>query len=146
VVLGQRLRRRQVRVCRQHRVDVVVQRDDALLGVDRVKPDMVAVKQQQSNVGKRARTEAAALGEVYLVAQPSPLPLLMVQVCRHRGVTVVGTAAAATRRADEELPLFTGDVDELSVFAIDEIACYCVRSLSIQRGSERRSVAVRPVG
>src|SRR5581483_11088936 len=115
-------RRRQVRLRRDHLLDVVVQREHLLLGVERVEPDRPPVEQHQDDVRERARPEAAALRQVDGVAQLPPLPLVVVELARHAGVATFDVAAASPMRADQDLPDLPRDVDELTVHACDEVA------------------------
>jgi len=105
----------------QHRLDVSVERAHERLGVDRVEPQCLTIEEEKDDVAERARTEAAADGEVYDVAEPSALPLVVVELGRHRREPVVGATATAAGGADEELAAWTHHVDEAAVGADDEI-------------------------
>jgi len=114
-------RGRQAAVGVPHRLDVIVECAHERLGVDRVEPQRLTIEEQKDDVGEGAGTEAAADGEVYDIAEPSPLPLVVVDLGRHRREPVVGAAATAASRADEELTARPRHVDAAAVGADDEI-------------------------
>src|SRR5581483_6285372 len=122
VVVGQVWRRGEVGIGLQHPIDVVKEGQDLLLGVQRVEEDGAAVEQQQRHVGERAGPQAAALGEMDAVAQLPPLPLLVIEVHRDRGVAAIRVAAAAASGADEQVALLADHVDGLAIGAEDEVA------------------------
>ena len=81
----------------------------------------MAPKEEKGDVGQRAGTQAAALREVDAVAQAPALPLVVIQVGRHRGVPVLRPPAAAPGTADEELARPTGHVDGAAIRAQDQV-------------------------
>jgi hypothetical protein len=81
---GQDRRRRQAPASRQHSFEVIVQGDDRRAVVEGVEPVRSTIEQQHGNIRQRAWAEAAALVEMDNVPQLAPLPLLVVQVGRHR--------------------------------------------------------------
>src|SRR5262249_46982218 len=77
-VPGQLRRRGQVAVGRQHPVDVVEDRPDLRLAVDRLEPHRPAVEEQERHVQQRARAQAAAHRQLHPLAYLAPLVFLFI--------------------------------------------------------------------
>src|SRR5262249_46891150 len=77
------------------------------------------------------RPEAAADRQVHDVAQAPSLPLVVVEIGRHRGEAVAGAAAAAAGGAHEELAPEPRHVDRLAVGPADDVAT------PVGRGAQR---------
>src|SRR5262249_4039218 len=125
---------RQALVGVQHPLDVIVDGDRQRVRVDRVKPQRLTVEEKKRDVGKRARPETAADGEVNQVAEAAPLPFPMKRVGRHCRETVLGPAAAAPARADEEVPPGASNIHAAPVGAHDEVAATLVAHAEAERG------------
>src|SRR5262249_59863242 len=104
--------------------DPVVEGQDLLRSRHGVKPRLPPLEEQHDHVGEGAGAETAANGEVHAIAQAPPLPLLVVELARHRLVAVLHPPAAAGVRADEELAERACHVDAAAVGARDDVAHY----------------------
>src|SRR5579883_1920983 len=110
----------------EQRLDVVVQVVDQCAVVERVEPEGAAVEQQQRHVGQGAGAEAAADREVDEIAQPAPLPLLVVEAGGHGGEAILHAPAAAAVLADEELAARPRHVHRPAVGALHDVAAALV--------------------
>src|SRR5947209_4923163 len=106
----------------------------------------MVVEEQHRHVGQRAGAETARLRQMDAVAQATALPFLVVEVLWYGRVAAIDMAAAAARRADEQLPLLAGDVDELAVFAVDEITGHTLPSPPKPFASTDVGAALREAG
>ena len=108
-------RRRDEAIGVQHHVDVVEDQADVPGCVDRVEPHRSSVEHERRNVGERARSETAALGEVHGLPQLAAQPLRLVSVDRHRRVTAFRAAAAAAAEAVRQVCAPLDDVDRAAI-------------------------------
>lgn len=107
----------------KHGLNVVVEIADEAFAVERVEPESTAVEEEHADVVERARTETATNGEVDAVAELAALPFVMVEFCRDSGEIALSVPTAATGSADEEVSLFTNDIDGLAIGADNEVTC-----------------------
>jgi hypothetical protein len=98
---------------------VVVERVDECLAVRGVKPERLAVEEQEHDVRQRARPQAAADGEVYHIPESSAFPLVVVELGGYRPEPVLRAAAATAGCAHEQLPPRARHVDKASIGADD---------------------------
>jgi len=87
-----------------------------------VKPRLAPLEEQHDHVGKGAGAQAAADGEVHAIAQAPSLPLLVVELARHRLVAVLHAPTATGVSADEELAERALHVDAAAIETVDDVA------------------------
>ena len=108
-----------------------------------MKPQRLAVEEQEHDVGERTRAEAATDGQMHDVAQAPPLPLAVVELGRDRREPVTGAPAAAAGGAHEELAAEPRDVDHPAVGPGHQIALPLVHRA--QRAPSGRRTSATPI-
>jgi hypothetical protein len=101
---GERFLRRHKPVQLEKSLDVVVDQNDVVIGVDGVKPDRLPSIHQQNNVRYTAGTQTSGDRQMHTCSNAAFLPLLLESLERNRRIAGFDISAAATL-ADKQVSL-----------------------------------------